>query len=1324
MHFPSLLPVAATALACFCLGAWTGRAAIPAEILGETKIGNVPGQGFGSTMMALAGNTLVAQTNVYLRTGAAWEPHSTVGVVDPVTPAARPSSVTVSADEQTIVVGAPAGDGNKGAAYVFVRDGANWTQQAMLRPTEGMADHRIGAEVAMESEWIVVGAPEGSEQGNVSTGQGSAYVFRNIGGSWTQVKRLRPADGHTANYFGETLAISGDRIVVGASGDNEGGPNSGAVYVFERHSGGTDNWGQTAKLLPPVRDSIGNFLFRNAGRAVDLAGDVLAVGSQSAAFVYRHAGGSWTLEGDTLRPVPDVGMQVTSIKLNENGDTFVASDYQPGGQVGEAYLFSRLGAGWSKTATLAASDGGPGRFFGWKVAVSGETIAVNDSVGSVYVYAPDYPDYQDEARVTHFVRKSLDYDIADNSPSFPKSGAAFRFKTLLFTTDPSDAQQRVRAQVESIGSLYGAAERARVMEAKDRTRRALAVLPSSAAYGNLLLDILYDQTTAEALFLKDALAQADLSRLGPPAAAGGLVIDDEIRWYEAALSSNRLALQIYADLLTDDLGHPEIAPPPGYSIFKQQGPGRGLMSATYLDGNGNPQSVTASNEPLFDGYKDLVLIFDLMRDYGRVSGDLARLRWARNQGADRDDAVALVRDTQRFLQIQRDVFLAIFPSGLPGQGDPSGLTECIASVEQSIAALSELQQWFKGNRNPLGFENDFLMLVQQFQGQGADIFDSFNSIKEWLDPSFTSRHLGYALQRLGQARSSYATFRGFQDEIREQFESSTVTFDFRLFEIAGANRGEPGYATPESNAGSEIWQQIQSIEAARLNIQKNETSIANLWRQIQIEIQKSNALQDAHLRHGNQQAELTEWIGHINAVQAEAQAFAQALSIENLATGAAFGLAASAAVQGVGEELKGKIEAEKERLAGLQRAEIVGIESRALIKTLMLELNTLAVESQEAALLIKQEAGRLTALYREKANLERRIDERNSDLAGRFYADPVHRLQTQHDTLEANQAFADAQRWIFFMVRALEFKWNAPFVHSFGGRTWNTATLFQLRNAEELSRIYQAMVDYDGQVEGTRVKDDYYDWFSVREDFLGFRRVNDQGQPLFYADPATGEQVGAIEAFRRHLKRLQDSQGQVRLDFSTVREIPGGTFFRGARYLPNGQVDPAQRGLYLDKIRWMKIRLPGNHNPNRNRTFITGSLTYAGTSYLRNQAPGQPSAARGDRLIDEWTSYSTRYWYFSTARPDGRPPAWQFREALTASGVQMWLTGDQRLEGSPGQVDVLPSVQQIDVFRERSVAASNWRLIIPVTDLGQTLLSLDELDDIEIYFYHYAVSRP
>jgi hypothetical protein len=295
---------------------------------------------------------------------------------------------------------------------------------------------------------------------------------------------------------------------------------------------------------------------------------------------------------------------------------------------------------------------------------------------------------------------------------------------------------------------------------------------------------------------------------------------------------------------------------------------------------------------------------------------------------------------------------------------------------------------------------------------------------------------------------------------------------------------------------------------------------------------------------------------------------------------------------------------------------------------------------------------------------------------------------------------------------------------------WNDHSVHRLRNADELLSFYRAMVDYDGLLEGTRIKDDFYDWFSVREDFMGYRLRDDAGNLLLYPDPITGESVNAIQAFRSRLKQALDTQQQIRLSFSTVRQIPGGTFFRGARYLPNGQVDPAQRGLYLDKIRWMKIRLPGQHNPNRNRTFITGSLTYAGTCYLRNEVPGRFDAERPDRLVDDMTAYSTRYWFQSNARTNSLPgvtalpPRWQFREALSHPAAQMWLTDEPRQNGIPGDPDPLPTVQQIEAFKERSVATTDWRLIIPTRDLSQTILSVDEMDDIEVYFYHYAVIRP
>ena len=86
--------------------------------------------------------------------------------------------------------------------------------------------------------------------------------------------------------------------------------------------------------------------------------------------------------------------------------------------------------------------------------------------------------------------------------------------------------------------------------------------------------------------------------------------------------------------------------------------------------------------------------------------------------------------------------------------------------------------------------------------------------------------------------------------------------------------------------------------------------------------------------------------------------------------------------------------------------------------------------------------------------------------------------------------------------------------------------------------------------------------------------------------------------------------------------------------------------LYLDKILWLKIRLPGYHTTTNftGWQLIRASLVYAGLSYIRNPLPGSPDLLRPDRLVNEWTAYSTRLWFKGFA---GTNRAWRFKEAIT-----------------------------------------------------------------------------
>ena len=136
-------------------------------------------------------------------------------------------SVAVAGD--TVVVGARDEDSeglNAGAAYVFVRNGTTWNEQDKLVASDAEANDYFGGSVAISGDTVVVGAPYGISGGS---SVGAAYVFVRNGTSWSQQGKLVAGDAQVDGRFGCSVAVSGDTVVVGASGE---GSYAGAAYVF------------------------------------------------------------------------------------------------------------------------------------------------------------------------------------------------------------------------------------------------------------------------------------------------------------------------------------------------------------------------------------------------------------------------------------------------------------------------------------------------------------------------------------------------------------------------------------------------------------------------------------------------------------------------------------------------------------------------------------------------------------------------------------------------------------------------------------------------------------------------------------------------------------------------------------------------------------------------------------------------------------------------------------------------------------------------------------------------------------------------------------
>lgn len=287
---------------------------------------------------------------VFVRNGTTWSQQAYLKASN--TNAGDQFGCVVALSGDTLVAGARYEDGAggdqdsnsasaSGAAYVFVRSGTTWSQQAYLKAANGLADDYFGSSLALSGDTLAVGAPDQADSGAV-------YVFARSGTTWSQQSYLKASNAERFDSFGTSLALSGDTLAVGAydgsaatgvGGDesNNAATNSGAVYVFVRS--GAD-WSQQAYLKASNTDASDFF-----GASVAIAGDLLAVGAPFEDSAARGVGG-------------DQSNNAAS-------------------KSGAVYLFVRSGTTWSQWAYLKASNAEEFDEFGGRVALSGDTLAVS-----------------------------------------------------------------------------------------------------------------------------------------------------------------------------------------------------------------------------------------------------------------------------------------------------------------------------------------------------------------------------------------------------------------------------------------------------------------------------------------------------------------------------------------------------------------------------------------------------------------------------------------------------------------------------------------------------------------------------------------------------------------------------------------------------------------------------------------------------------------------------------------------------------------------------------------------------------------------------------
>ncbi len=407
-------------------------------ISGDTVVVGAPGE--SSSARGVNGNQVdnslqnSGAAYVFTRSGGRWRQQAYLKASNPDMEDVFGVAVAISGD--VIVVGAvhessgsPGVNGDQtdnsvaqsGAAYVFERSGGRWRQRAYLKAGQPGAVHYFGGSVGVSGDTVVVGAKwesgaavgvNGDESDQTAQASGAAYVFQRQGSTWVPQAYLKASNTGAGDQFGEAVAIFGDHIVVGASGEDSDGSSqannsasgAGAAYVFRRAGPSWLHEGYLKAANAEAQDAF--------GKAVAISGDTIVVGAPGeagngsspannslpaagAAYVFVREG-NWLQQAYLKASNPDAGdgfggavavsgdrlaaaaiaeaSNATGVDGNQNNNSLA--------NAGAAYVFHRANTIWQQQAYLKASNTGVALLFGYAIGLSGDTLVTGTPVES------------------------------------------------------------------------------------------------------------------------------------------------------------------------------------------------------------------------------------------------------------------------------------------------------------------------------------------------------------------------------------------------------------------------------------------------------------------------------------------------------------------------------------------------------------------------------------------------------------------------------------------------------------------------------------------------------------------------------------------------------------------------------------------------------------------------------------------------------------------------------------------------------------------------------------------------------------------------------
>lgn len=310
---------------------------------------------------------------------------------------------SVSISGEYAIVGVPGDDLrlhiDNGSAFIYMRDGENWTEQAKLIASDSPSGAQFGYSVAIDGNYAIIGA---AHDGN---SKGSAYIFERNDTNWIQRAKLTGSSGLKSGHFGYSVAIDGDYAVVGEPDYTTNG--TGFAYIFMRK--GT-KWSQQTKLVASNGEEFDLF-----GGSVSIDGHNAVVGAPGhspkdpfshragVGYVFQRAGARWPQQAILrgIEPGLDIPNYAVGTSVSISGSSVILGapasygpDVPEDKRTGAAYLYSGTGSKWTGVQKLAPRDGIDEDWFGGAVAIDGDCTIIGAHLsdplgiesGSVYIY--------------------------------------------------------------------------------------------------------------------------------------------------------------------------------------------------------------------------------------------------------------------------------------------------------------------------------------------------------------------------------------------------------------------------------------------------------------------------------------------------------------------------------------------------------------------------------------------------------------------------------------------------------------------------------------------------------------------------------------------------------------------------------------------------------------------------------------------------------------------------------------------------------------------------------------------------------------------------